>query len=403
MRLKTGDGKDLWLSYGMNVHPGGAAGETLEAVSSTVQPLRDRLGAAGPFGIAVRWSCWGVEQLQEDEDLRIRLAHRLRDADLVPFTGNAFVYGDFHGEPLKEEVYRPPWSDPARTSYTLGFAELLAGLNQPGASVTLSTSPCSWRAWKGGEAELEACATQLAACARGLRELEDRTGVRVRLGIEPEPRCTLETTDELRAFFAGPLGAALDDDTRPYLGMCYDVCHQAIVHEDVGASLDALLADGIPIVKVQASCALQCDDPSDDAARAALAHFDEPVYLHQVGARDADGRVHMAEDLPTVLGDEGGAWIGRKPWRIHFHVPVFRAEAVPPLRTTQPELDAVLTRVAAGGVTDQVEIETYTWDELPEAEREAGSGFNLVDALAREYAHVLGALGAGGADVSVTT
>lgn len=394
MRLRTPDGERLWLGYGMNVHPGGAAGETLEAISSTVQPLRARLGVDGPFGIAVRWSAWGVEQLQADVGLRTRLAHRLRDAGLVPFTGNAFVYGGFHGEPLKEEVYRPPWSDPARTAYTLAFAEVLAGLNEEGAAVTLSTAPCSWRGWGGGDAEAEACAAQLAACARGLRDLGDRTGVTIRLGIEPEPRCTLETSAELRAFFAGPLAQALGDDeaARAQLGICYDVCHQAVVHEDIPSALDALAADGIEVVKLQASCALQLDDPADESARAALAHFDEPVYLHQVVARDGKGGIHLATDLRDALRDETGAWVARRPWRIHFHVPVFRAEAVPPLQTTRPDLERALRRTVQAGATRHIEIETYTWDVLPEAERTAGSGFDLVDALAREYAFVLSVL-----------
>ena len=52
----------------------------------------------------------------------------------------------------------------------------------------------------------------------------------------------------------------------------------------------------------------------------------------------------------------------------------------------------VLARVAQGGATRHLEVETYTWEALPEHERRAGSGFDLVEALARELEWVGGAL-----------
>ena len=48
-----------------------------------------------------------------------------REHDLHPFTANAFVLGDFHGRPVKEAVYAPPWSDPARLAYTHRCASAL--------------------------------------------------------------------------------------------------------------------------------------------------------------------------------------------------------------------------------------------------------------------------------------
>ncbi len=48
------------------------------------------------------------------------------------------------------------------------------------------------------------------------------------------------------------------------------------------------------------------------------------------------------------------------------------------------------------GATSHVEIETYTWDVLREAERRAGTGPDLVRVLTREYEHVLGVLAAHG-------
>lgn len=394
MRLVTPSGQPLWLSYGMNVHAGGDLRTMHKALDEVVPFLRARLEVAGPFGLAVRFSAAGVEQLRSDADLRDALRERLEREGLVVFTGNAFVFGDFHGRALKDEVYRPPWGESARTRYTLDFAEVLALLNEPGARCSLSTSPGAWRAWPE-QPDPAARAQGYVDCAEGLRELHDRTGVHVRLAIEPEPRCSLETTDEAVAFFQGPLGDALKrahPGVAEHLGLCYDVCHQAVVHEDIVASLDALAEAGIPIAKLQASCALEVPTPGSDAARAALARFDEPTYLHQVGARDDDGQLHMAADLSDALGD--AAWGAFPSWRVHFHVPVFRRDAIPPLRTTRDDLDIALRHVVARELTDQIEIETYTWDVLPDDEREAGSGFDLVDALGREMASVLDVLAA---------
>ena len=390
MRLEHPDGRALWLAYGMNVHAGGDPATTARAIQDTVLPLRARLGAEGPFGLAVRWSAAGVRRYLEDEAALGGLRTQLAAHDLVPFTGNAFVHGEFHGRPLKDAVYRPPWSDPARVAYTLDFARVLASLRAPGEVVSLSTAPGSWRAWAEPPGAERARAEQLLACAQGLAALERETGVCVRLGLEPEPRCTLETTQEAIAFFTGPWADVAAGDTAAgrHVGLCFDVCHQAVAHEDIAASLAALADAGVAITKLQASCALELPDPADEAGRAALERFAEPVYLHQVGARAVSGAVTMVEDLPAALDD--ASLRTQHSWRVHFHVPVFRDAAIPPLRTTRDDLEVALAHVATHDVTPHIEIETYTWDVIPDAEREAGTGFDLVEALAREYGWVLG-------------
>lgn len=391
MRLIGPDGRELWLAYGMNVHPGGTAAAFEDAIETTVRPLRERLGITGPMGLAVRFNQAAIQGLARDPDEVARLRALLEAESLVPFTGNAFVLGAFDGASIKDAVYRPPWSDPDRTAYTLEFARVLAALS-PETEISLSTAPGSWRAWDEAAGAEQERAVQIATCAAGLRRLHEETGTRVRLGLEPEPRCTIETTEELIVFFTGPLARVLTDDARPYVGACFDVCHQSVMHEDVPAVLGALAAADVPVVKLQASCALEVPDPEDATARAALAHFDEPVYLHQLAAPDVDGVVHASADLAPVLADTSGTWAARKPWRVHFHVPVFRDEAIPPLRTTRPDLERAVAGVVESGQTGHIEVETYTWDVLPEAERAAGSGFDLVEALAREYESVLGML-----------
>ena len=71
-------------------------------------------------------------------------------------------------------------------------------------------------------------------------------------------------------------------------------------YEDPAASIAALDVAGIPIHKLQLSSALRIERV-DAVARAALAAFDEPTYLHQVVARRG-GELARVSDLPEALG-----------------------------------------------------------------------------------------------------
>jgi hypothetical protein len=69
-------------------------------------------------------------------------------------------------------------------------------------------------------------------------------------------------------------------------------------------------------------------------------------------------------------------------WRVHFHVPV-NAEHLGPLRTTRDELRQALATVAELGYAPHLEVETYTWEVLPEGSLARASG-RLVDGLTGE-------------------
>src|SRR5262245_49131059 len=215
MRLVAPDGSTLWLAYGMNVHAGGSADVLEAAILSTVDPLRERLDVDGPFGLALRFDRDGVAELFEDEDRRRLLRDLLRADDLVPFTGNAFVVGSFHDAGTKASVYRPTWAEAERADYTVAFAEVLADLAGPGASVSLSTAPLSFKPFGEPDGFEDRAARRLVETARRLGDVEARTGARVRLAIEPEPLCTIETTAEAIRFFAGALRRALGEARDP--------------------------------------------------------------------------------------------------------------------------------------------------------------------------------------------
>ena len=61
-----------------------------------------------------------------------------------------------------------------------------------------------------------------------------------------------------------------------------------------------------------------------------------------------------------------------------------------PFKTTRPDIDAALCHHRRTPVSDQVEIETYTWDVLPERFK---SG-DIVDYVVRELDYVRDGLSA---------
>ena len=223
----------------------------------------------------------------------------------------------------------------------------------------------------------------LVACARELAALHAATGRLIRLAIEPEPFCVLETTAEAVAFFDRLFAAADAADVaelvRRHVGLCYDVCHQAVEFEDPATAIAAITAAGVRINKVQISCAIEVTDPRDPAQRAALATYVEPRYLHQTMARAADGSILRAVDLTADLVQTPAAeWLACRPWRVHYHVPV-DAERLGPLGTTRADLRAALAAISGLGEPPHLEVETYTWPVMA-----GGAATPIVTGIANE-------------------
>ena len=100
-----------------------------------------------------------------------------------------------------------------------------------------------------------------------------------------------------------------------------------------------------------------------------------------------DGRaLHRHVDLPLALARARPGQLGDE-WRIHFHVPLF-LERLGPFRNTQPFLKTLLPLLARTGATRHLEVETYTWDVLPEEHRRDP----VDDAIARELRFTLDGL-----------
>ena len=178
-----------------------------------------------------------------------------------------------------------------------------------------------------------------------------------------------------------------------HLGVCFDICHQAVMFEDLPAALAQLHDANVQVGKIQVSSALEAPAPAQ--ARTALARYDEPRYLHAVRSRGADGNLQSAMDLGAALAP--GALPETSTWRVHFHAPI-HAEALADgtLATTRAEIDKVLDYLAREpAMHPQLEVETYTWHVLPPAERPADDEA-LLDGLAAEIQWLENALAARG-------
>ncbi|TDD70065.1 xylose isomerase [Jiangella aurantiaca] len=374
MRFRHSDGTVVHLAYCTNVHPTEDVEALLDQVTRYGAGARSRLGASR-LGLGLWLPAPVVARLASEAgrgDLD-RLRATLAAGGLEVVTLNAFPYQGFHDPRVKLGVYHPDWLTTQRLAYTLDCARVLAAL-LPDDAVrgSVSSLPLAWRTpWDDARRGL--AADRLAQLADGLAKVEADTGRTVRVALEPEPGCVVETIDGA----AAQLGA-VDTDR---IGVCLDACHLATQFEEPADALATLAAAGLPVVKTQASAALEVADPSDPVARKALAAYAEDRFLHQTRVRTR-GQVVGVDDLPAALSS--AAFPDDGPWRVHFHVPVHE-QPEPPLAATQQHLTATLRALFGGerAVTDHVEVETYTWSVLPAGRRPEGPD-GLTDGLAAE-------------------
>lgn len=387
------------LTYCTNVHRGESWPDIFIALRRHLPEVKRRASPHAPMGVGLRLSAIAAEALDAPDALGA-LREFLASEQLYVFTINGFPYGPFHGERVKEQVYAPDWRMPERLAYTDRLAGLLAALlpdDQPGLFGSVSTVPGAFRASAGTDART-AIAEALLRHAAHLAALEDRTGRRIALALEPEPMCLMETTVEAVGFFeeflfttdaaarfaalSGRAPAAAERLLRRHLGLCLDVCHAAVEFEAPADSLAILRRAEVAVAKLQLSSALAIPRMDLPAAEL-LRRFDDGVYLHQVVERGPDGLTRYL-DLPEALTAWHGGGAPGREWRVHCHVPVFHDAPLGRFATTQPTLLDMLARQRDEGISPHLEVETYTWDVLPPELRSGG----LDAAVARELAWV---------------
>ncbi|MEE9321406.1 MAG: metabolite traffic protein EboE [Granulosicoccus sp.] len=384
-------GNPTHLGYCTNIHAGDDWATVFEQLKTCLPKVRAGLDLIDPMGIGLRLSMQHLEALEQD-DTFTDFQRWLQDNNHNVFTLNGFPYGAFHGVPVKEQVYRPDWTNPARLDYTCRLATLHTRLAPPEDYGSISTLPGTFKAWALGQEAL--IAEQLLQTVAHCVSLERDTGITIAIALEPEPCCLLETVDDTIQFFASWLQsdaaiARLSTVTRlsaanarealyTHLGVCHDVCHSAVEFEDPLRAIARLQGAGINIIKLQLSSALRITNV-DETALKQLARFDEPVYLHQV-VEQIDEELNRYTDLGDArIAFESSESGNKREWRVHFHVPVF-IEQLEHFGTTQSVLAELLNLQQREGICRHLEVETYTWDVLPETYRNV----EISEAIARE-------------------
>jgi len=374
------------LTYCTNIHRGESWPEVRATIARHVVAVKARVVPNARFGVGLRLSARAAEELARRDELA-RFKDFLRSVGLYIFTINGFPYGPFHGQPVKADVYRPDWREDARLHYTNLLAELLADLLPSDGSDqigTISTVPLAYAPGVGTEG-IARCVERLLSHVARLIAIRERTGKTIALALEPEPGCVLESAVDAVRFFdqmvfsrsavrqlAHLTGLSLTDSEsalRRHLGICFDACHLALQFIEPAEAVRQLSAAGIPIHKVQVSTGLRVvrDGSNHDLLRP-LGQFADAVYLHQAVVRSQDGTIARYMDLPELLQTLPTAQADWQECRIHFHVPIV-LERLGPFFNTQPFLHSLLDVLSAQPVAQHLEVETYTWEMLPEAYR----------------------------------
>lgn len=397
-------GNNCHLTYCTNIHPGETWDEIFSSLQTYFPPLKQQLSPSQAMGIGLRLSDQASRTLIQPETLA-DFQTWLRENDLYVFTMNGFPYGGFHRQVVKDHVYAPDWTAPERLAYTLRLCDILAQLLPEGMDGGISTSPVSYKPWfSSGQAIQEALQTgamQLIKVVAHLMAISLETGKIIHIDIEPEPDCLLENTRELIDFFAHhllPTGAgylmgkmaithqAAEEVTRTHLRVCYDVCHFAVEYEPPIQVLAQLQAADIRVGKIQISAALKAALPATNRTEIAerFTALSESTYLHQVVVRNQDESFTRYMDLPQALPHIHESQAAE--WRTHFHVPVFVAD-YQNLQSTRDDIVEVLRLNQLQPFTSHLEVETYTWEVLPETLK-----IDLATSIRRELEWVLATL-----------
>ena len=383
MRLSHG----IHLAYCTNIHRGGDWAETFRSLNEHTLRVRERVGAGRPYAIGLRLGDKASRQLGQADELA-RFRAWLDENDCYVFTINGFPHGNFHRKRVKEQVYQPDWTTPDRVEYTKRLFDILAEISPAESGGSVSTVPCSFKEFISSDEQVEAMRRNLWEVVQHIDALSERSGKDLHLGLEPEPLCYLETSDEMTRFYRQLRDdRPRDDRLAKRLGINYDTCHLAVEFEEAADALGSLATEGIRISKLHFSSALKVR-PSAESLDG-LAGFAEDIYFHQVVAKGADGVLTRYRDLPDALAAAAqGETEGDAEWRIHFHVPLH----CPPTKlfdTTADQLQAAIAVLGANpSLCSHVEMETYTWEVLPSEMKQR----DVVDQLAAEYDWTLGEL-----------
>ena len=372
--------QNVHLAYCTNIHRGENWKETFAGLELYTLAVKQQICPDDkPYAIGLRLSAQAADELSDPDTLR-HFQQWLKKNNCYVFTINGFPYGSFHDTRVKEQVYAPDWQTPERLSYTKQLFDLLVQLLPSGVSGSVSTVPCSFKAFIDSDTQVDAIKSNLLDCVAYIASLSKKHGRDLHLGLEPEPLGYLETTQEVLTFFKSLHEQSSDSELiHKHLGINYDTCHMAIQYENPAESIELLTSNNIRLSKLHLSSALKVKPTASIQGR--LQAFVDTVYLHQVIARSDKNTLIRWEDLDQALALPPETIQQHQEWRIHFHVPL-HMKPQEGLDTTADHLLEVLDIWAKNpSICSHLEFETYTWEVLPQAIKNS----SVVSQLTEEY------------------
>lgn len=370
------------LTYCSNIHAGESWPEHFEKLQQYIPAIKKEVSPDKPFGLGLRLSDIASKTLYQPESLN-KFKQWLEANDVYVFTMNGFPFGSFHHTAVKDLVHAPDWLSQERVDYTIRLAEILSQLLPDNMEGGISTNPFTYRHWHPEEDwdnVFKTATLHLLHVVDALIKIRKEKKILIHIDIEPEPDGLLDNGKEFLNWWDNyllPIGipylqdkwqystAVSESVLKDHVQLCYDVCHFAISYEDHAGMINELERRGIKTGKIQISAALKglFDKNNAGELTQAFKHFNEPVYLHQVVAKKKDGTLLKYRDLPQAL--ENGLESDVVEWRAHFHVPIF-IESYNVLQSTQADIKKVLQLQKEKAFTPYLEVETYTWEVLPQ-------------------------------------
>src|SRR3954452_24366485 len=193
------------LTYSTLVHPGDTWEDMWTSLTTYVPQVQKRVCPTAPFGVSLRLSNASASTLVKSKPERDKLKSFLADHNMYLYTVNAFPYGPFKNQVVKEQVYEPDWRSEERTQYTMNVAEILADVVPESISPSIQSAPLGFKPNVTGKAVIDSYTEHVMRVAARLIDLEKRTGRTVTLALEPEPFCFLDTTYETVDYFTSHL------------------------------------------------------------------------------------------------------------------------------------------------------------------------------------------------------
>ena len=294
----------------------------------------------------------------------------------------------------------PDWRDPERLRYTDLLADLLAELLPAGdgARGQRQHRAGAFKPALGGRGDVArwsstCCATSPTWCAARAHRQARRAGARARAALLPRDRRRDDRLLRARPAWRGgrasgrwrspgSTATAAARALHEHLGVCLDLCHAAVEFEDAAECLAA--ARSVPAsASTRCRSAPACGCPRSTPSRSPRCAASTTRSTCTRSCSAGPGGSSASPTCPRPW-PRSTTPAGDREWRVHFHVPIFLGRARRPSPRRSRSSREVLAIQRARAVSCHLEVETYTWDVLPEPFR-SGS---VDEAVARELAWV---------------